>query len=101
MDRIAIIIAQLSAFEKATSGGRFLHSGRDSRDQRREFAAVDLHCGILRPDAFEIHHRRLDVAVAEPVLHGADVHTVAQMVRGEASSFGQGCRQLRAGLSQS
>ena len=52
-------------------------------DQCRQFAAVDLLSCILRPDALEVDHRGFDVSVSKPGLHGADVHSVTQMVGGE------------------
>ena len=60
---------------------RFL--GQPSGDQRRQLAAVDLLRRVFRPDAFQVHHRRFDVAVSQPALHGADVHAVPQVVGGE------------------
>ena len=59
-----------------------LFIGAASRYQSSQFAVVDLVCGILRPDAFEVDHRGLDVAVSHPCLYGANVHTITKMVGG-------------------
>jgi hypothetical protein len=36
--------------------------------KRCEFAVIDRLSRIFRPDAFQVHHRRFDIVVAEPLL---------------------------------
>src|ERR1019366_7643532 len=48
----------------------------------REAALVQPDLDVAVPDALQVDHRRGDVAVAHPLLQGADVDAVLQMSRG-------------------
>ena len=50
--------------------------------ESRKAALVDPGLYVAVADAFEIDHRRCDIAVPHPLLQGADINPVLEMSRG-------------------
>ena len=65
-----------ASFEETLHSSIFRFSFSLLCNKSRQLAAVDLLRGVLRPDALEVDHSGLDVTMAQPRLHGADVHAV-------------------------